>query len=65
MQDKVQTLTRKLNEYESINNQLISKNTELEREVQMIDKENLNHKDVNHEMDRNILTLQHNLTHER
>lgn len=34
-------------------------------EVKSIDKENMDQKDRSHEMNNNILTLEHNLGHER
>jgi predicted RNase H-like nuclease (RuvC/YqgF family) len=58
-------MSRKISDLESINNQLTSKNTQLEMEVKSIDKENMDQKDISHEMNNNILTLEHNLGHER
>lgn len=65
LQDKTQMMSRKISDLESINNQLTSKNTQLEMEVKSIDKENMDQKDISHEMNNNILTLEHNLGHER
>jgi len=65
MQDKVNNMSRRISELDSINNQLTSKNTQLEMEVMSIDKENRNQKDKSNEVNRNMLTLEHNLSHER
>lgn len=65
LQDKTQMMSRRITDLESINNQLTSKNTQLEMEVKSIDKENMDAKDRNNEMNNTILTLEHNLSHER
>lgn len=65
LQDKTQMMSRRISDLESINNQLTSKNTQLEMEVKCIDKENMDTKDKSYEMNNIILTLEHNLSHER
>lgn len=65
LQDKTQMMSRRISDLESINNQLTSKNTQLEMEVKSIDKENMDTKDKSYEMNNVILTLEHNLSHER
>jgi len=64
LQDKTQMMSRRISDLESINNQLTSKNTQLEMEVKCIDKENMDTKDKSYEMNNVILTLEHNLSHE-
>lgn len=46
LQDKTQMMSRRISDLESINNQLTSKNTQLEMEVKSIDKENMDTKGV-------------------
>lgn len=65
LQDKTQMMSRRISDLESINNQLTSKNTQLEMEVKSLDKENMDTKDKSYEMNNVILTLEHNLSHER